>query len=346
MISHPLVMTALVMDVISMALLLTGWVISLRIAMQWRPGTPDPRQIRLERQAEVAGVFTVWGFTFLSLVTVLLTVGISYILPGLIPGAMCGTGVLESAGGYLGKGLTIRMASLFVLFHAVNIGRLNHRFPEAPLTEPHARLTILAAPLAGLGIYDIYRGIGTINTYTSVDCCTVIYSRTGHMAGNELNALFSNPVWVGMSLAGAFFIMILCLMVHRENRPDKLWINGFLGFSSIIWPLVSLTTLLRVLCPYFYKVLHHHCPWCLLLPVHNCIGYLLYLGFLVILAEGTVPLILRYFTKNHPREVQSAALDHSRRAARRTGWTIIFTTLFLYLPAVWWRFHYGVWITG
>ncbi len=94
---------------------------------------------------------------------------------------------------------------------------------------------------------------------------------------------------------------------------------------------------------YHYEVLQHRCPWCLFLPEHGRVGYLLFAALLAAALEGPVALFSAKAGLSHP-QLSSEAQRRCRTAAVRVlAANAVFFGLAVF-PAILWRLRYGVWM--
>ena len=96
MIWHPLLIAVIVGDLLSLLLWLGAAGIAFQIVIKWVPQSAEREQIQLERRAETARLYGKFSFTVFFFSSTLLIIGISNVLPEIVPGAMCGTGVLQA----------------------------------------------------------------------------------------------------------------------------------------------------------------------------------------------------------------------------------------------------------
>ncbi len=93
---HPLLLAVLTADLMGFLLLLAAAATAFRIALHWNPAETDRRQLRLQARSETAALAVSGAFGLHLFASVVLIYGLTNILPGVVPGAMCGTGVLQA----------------------------------------------------------------------------------------------------------------------------------------------------------------------------------------------------------------------------------------------------------
>ena len=100
MIWHPLLIAVVVGDLLGLLLWLVAAATAFRIVIKWVPQSAGREQIQLERRAETARLSAKFSLAVFFLSTVLLIIGLTNVLPEMVPGAMCGTGVLQATDGF------------------------------------------------------------------------------------------------------------------------------------------------------------------------------------------------------------------------------------------------------
>jgi hypothetical protein len=113
--------------------------------------------------------------------------------------------------------------------------------------------------------------------------------------------------------------------------------------AAFLWVPVAAIALVRVLAAYHYGVLHHHCPWCLFLPVHGGVGYPLFGALMVAAFEGAAAWGAAAIAARYP-VVEPAGAARVRRSGRRVVAAVLLFFLLSAGPALLWRLRFGVWM--
>ena len=132
MMAHPLILTVLLLDVLLLALIGKAAVKSTMIVLSWAPSSASRKQLQLERLAETVSVEMNWALALSGLSTLTMIVLLTNVLPPLVPGAMCGTGVLQAMGGRGGRAIALRLLAFTALYFWKLIEDLNRTCPQAP----------------------------------------------------------------------------------------------------------------------------------------------------------------------------------------------------------------------
>jgi hypothetical protein len=342
MIRHPLLMGVAVADGLALLLLLSAALTAIRTLSGWDPGSADHRQIALETAAEGAALQVRFAFWFFALATLLLIIAIANALPSLVPGAMCGTGVLQAADGRGGRALFFRLLGLAVLYIWRTAQELNRTHPQSPLAVLQSRLLLLALPAVFLGSFDTVRAVGSLSSHGPVSCCAVIYDQVRAVTEPGRTGGIADAAWIrGVAVAG---LLLLTTAVWNAVRVrPSLPAARFLALAALAWIPVGAVALVRVLSAYHYGVLNHHCPWCLFLPEHYGAGYPLFGALAVAALEGPAAWAAAAIAGRYPSMTEAGAVR-----VRRSGRRIVFAVLLFFLlsvgPALLWRLRFGVWM--
>jgi hypothetical protein len=273
-----------------------------------------------------------------------LVVAIAGALPDLVPGAMCGSGVLEAMGGRGERALALRCLALLLLGVWRMCARLDAEAPHAPLRPTVARLLLLALPVALLAALDTWRAIAALDVHAAVDCCAVVYDQL-RAAGSTVAAPVGPATWVFASLLAAGLVLLAALAVLRccgERSPLR---TGLLAFAALGFAPVAVLSLPRVWAAYHYGVLAHHCPWCLFRGAHGMVGYPLFFAIALVLFAGPAGFFAVLVGRRRP-ELAGVAAVRARAAAWRVLVGLLLFAALAFGPALLWRWRHGVWLHG
>ncbi len=343
MIWHPLLLSVLTMDVLGAIFVSAAPLSAMRIAGGWSPESPGEAQIALERRAETASIQGRTCAVLLLFSTLVLVIGITGVLPDLVPGAMCGTGVLQATNGAMGRALALRGLALGLLAVWHLLDRLNRGQPDSPLATVAARSLLLASPAVFLAVYDTLRATLRLDVHRPVDCCSVVYDQI--RSASEAGGTWAIPdvYWIwGLALGGTA-IIFLGVRLWRSSRQQEPRQTGLLLLVTVFWVPVAATALVRSLAAYHYGVLQHRCPCCLFLPEHGLVGYLLFGALLLVVVEAGAAFICSKVAAGFP-----LLESDTRKRSRGAGWRIAAATVLFValsgLPPILWRLRFGVWM--
>ena len=343
MIWHPLLIAVVVGDVLGLLLWLGTAGTAFQIAVKWAPQSAKREQIQLERRTETARLSAKFSLAIFILSSVLLIIAITNVLPAIVPGAMCGTGVLQATDGLGGRALMYRFFAFFVMMLWLTYEKLDLSRPDAPLTRHNARLLLLALPFFLLAVITTFRGILRIDSHQAVNCCAIVYDRFGNLAAARQIAGISNAFWVRAFWMLTSLMLLCAVWSLKTKRTHGETATGFLAVISVVWVLIAAITLVRVYAAYFYQVLHHHCPWCLFLPEHKFVGVPLFGALIIVTLEGPLSYLAAKSAANVP-DLLPMARRRSKLAGLRLILAAILYTGMVAFPAIYWKLLYGVWI--
>lgn len=337
---HPLLLAITVADGLSAALLLYAAGFAIRALTAWAPDACDSSQLRLERRIETAEMAARFGFVFFSLASVLLVLGISQVLPPIVPGAMCGTGVIQSSQGLLNKAVWFRGLGVLALHLWAASAKLDRRRPDSPLARVNARLLLLAAGVTAAAAVVTAQAFLAIDLQHPVDCCSVVYDV---LRQETVEFMLS-----GRRLTGAFAAMSLGVLASgvwtlAAGAARRLLAATLLSAAVAVWLPLAASALIDSFAAYYYEVLQHRCPWCLFLPEHGRVGYPLFAALLAAALEAPVALLSAKAGLSHPPLSCESQRRCRTAVVRVLAANVIFWGLAVF-PAVLWRLRYGVWM--
>ena len=344
MIVHPMLLAVLACDAAVVVLLSLAAFTQARVVVGWEPGAPTGAQLRLERRAEMASLQGRWAVVVFGLGSVIYGVALAGVLPPVVPGAMCGTGVVQATAGLATRALGLRLLALVLLSAWWLHDQLDRAVPTAPLAVRGARVLLLALPVVGLAVLGTGTSLLSLDTETPVDCCAIVFDQVRSVGEATTLAGFSDAALTWITLGLGALLLGLALVAGGTARAGRV-LAGALAVTTVLWVATAAVALVRVFSAYHYGVLHHHCPWCLFLPEHRLVGYPLFGALLVVLLEG-----LAVFQAARLATTIGELRDHGWARARRGAWRVaaalIVFALVAWVPALVWRARYGVWMSG
>ncbi len=344
MTAHPLLLGIAVLDSLATLLLVVASLTSLRILLRWQAQSSTRLQLRLERAQQAASLATrsAWLLVFIS--SLLLVYAISNVLPGLIEGAMCGTGVLQAMQGLGERALALRALALLALFGWSLCDRCNRSLPDAALSERCSRLLLLALPLFIVAFWTSMQALWALDVHEPVSCCSVVYDQFDSVQQAQSSAAIADRFWVAATFIGVALLLILALLQLKAGVRKHVTAIVLVAVA-VCWLPIAYVALVRVLAAYHYGVLQHHCPWCLFLPEHYLLGFPFLLAFTLVLAEAlAAPLLLSFASAD-------SRLETFAGKRLRYGMLRVIAGLLLFaalggLPPLVWRLMHGVWMSG
>ena len=208
----------------------------------------------------------------------------------------------------------------------------------------NARVVLLALPVFGLALHASWQAALAMDFQQPVDCCAVIYDQFHSLSEARRTLGAGNTAW--LTAFGALTLALVAAAMTAWKNPGRRWIHMFLAALALGWLPIAAIALVRVLTAYHYGVLHHHCPWCLFLPEHHLAGFPIWAAWMLVAMEAVTALVLSSLSVRQPPPVWRNACDHAAKAARNTLLAALLFVLLSTGPGVWWRLHFGMWLTG
>jgi hypothetical protein len=342
MIWHPMTWAFWAAAATGGVLYIIGAVQAVDVFSNWNPAHADIEQLRRESRAERATLLGHWALGCLAAAAVLGLVGIALAWHRMVPGAMCGTGVLQAMGTDGSRAMIFWGVTLMVLYGWRTLDRLDSHHPEGHLIQTGARLMFFAAPFFVLAVFFSWQTLMRIENVPPVSCCAAVYDRI--LGGAPGTAAMKGlvPVFLWASLAGCTALLVLA--VQSIRRPDRG--SGAMRLAiALLWSIGATISVKQVWSAYYYQVLSHPCPWCLFLPDYWGAGFFIF-GCMSIVVLESVALWLADRTRMHHPALADPADARIRRAAWRIAAALIGFTVLTGGPAIVWRLHTGVWLDG
>ena len=282
---HPLLLAVAVVDGVALLLLLVSARTAVEVVLAWASENADQRQLGLEARFDVTSILTGAGALLFLLSSLGLVVAVAWVLPGLIPGAMCGTGVLSATSGVGGRALALRALTVLVLGIWHTLHRLDRSEPRSSLALGVSRTVLLAVPLMVVAVVDTARAFARLTVDKPVSCCAAIYDQ---VQGSMSTSSGRGELWAVLTGAGGALLVVAGFGLWRAGARLQRQVSGPTALLSVAWVVVAQEALIEVFASYHYGVLYHHCPWCLLLPEHHGVGFVAFGALGWVLFEGAV----------------------------------------------------------
>ncbi len=341
---HPLLLSVTVVDVLGIGALAAAVPPSARVLLGWRPGDPSESQIALERGAELASAMARLGLALHVSASALLLLAVSYVLPGIVPGAMCGFGAVQAMpdGRVM---LLLRGMSVLSLLAWAEVDRADRVTPTGALAVSSARALLAAAPVAAVAVWTTVLSLARVDVQTPVSCCAAVFdlARTSKPYGG---IPYAGGMGVMSTMLTGIVLAVSALGLRRRTALERRAAPAaMLVVATWAWTMLAFWTLVDVAAPYVYGVVGHRCPFCLLLPSHGILGYVAYGSLGVVLVESLRAAVARRMGL-HSGADAAFALRSSRSSLARMAVAIAVFLMASLGPALMWRIREGVWITG
>lgn len=185
------------------------------------------------------------------------------ILSDLVPGAMCGAGIIQ-ANEYGNPLLLLKIMILFLSGFWMTINRLDLRAKDYPFTKKKSWffIAIFILLTVEIGLDILY--FTSIETSQPVTCCSVIFGETG-----GANAI---PMGLDTSKLLLLFYLLYLLIILTAVSQYPLGII----LSNILFLFVAYYAVVYFFGTYVYELPTHKCPFCMLQSSYYYIGYLVW----------------------------------------------------------------------
>lgn len=342
MIWHPLVWAFWVAAGTGGLLYAVGALRAFDVVLNWDPANADIEQLQRERHAETAALLGYWSLGCMAAAAMLGLAGVALAWHRVVPGAMCGTGVLQAMGTHGSRAMLFSGIALTILYGWQVLDRLDSHHPEGILTQSGARLMISAAPFLALAGFYAWQALMRVEAMPSVSCCAAVYDQVLNEPSGSDGLQWLAPMALWGSLAGGAVLLVLAVLKIRF--PDR-GSGAMLAATAIGWGIGATVAVQQVWSAYYYQVLSHPCPWCLFLPDHHGAGFFIF-GCMVVVVMESIALWLADRTRRRHPVLANPATLRIRRSARRIAIAMLGFTVLTALPAIAWRLRTGVWLEG
>jgi len=248
-------------------LLLVAFIVSLKVLLKWDFESFTPLQFTLEKQAYLVTTITLFVFAMKFLLILYFIFSIDA-LSLLVPGAMCGAGVIEANdyGSYL---LILKLIILFFLtlwlyINAYDMQTKNHQwFKEKSWLFSFIFLLIIVE----LGLDFSY--FSNIDTHLPVSCCSALF---GQLEG-------ANPLPFGLSiplLLVLFYLLYALVILTLKTHQTLLYM-----VANILFVYIAYYAVVYFFGTYIYQLPTHKCPFCMLQAEYMYVGYVLWASLFI-----------------------------------------------------------------
>lgn len=268
MIFHPAVLGLLFGSAVVCGLALYVGVHAAAILRGWNPASASELQLSLERRTYLISTVVAFAFAF-QLASLFLFVYIADDIHGLFSGAMCAAGTLYvNRWGY--PALLIKVATFLLGGVWLIINHTDNQAEDYPLIRPKYALLLAILPILAVEFVVQARYFLLLTPEVITSCCGVLFSGQAADDASEIAGGAGLPMRDAF-IGGAVFVGTAGVYALRRAGGALLYACASAAFFAI-----AIGSLIAVFSPYIYELPTHHCPFCLLQPEYQSIGYLLY----------------------------------------------------------------------
>jgi len=240
-------------------LLFIAFIVTLGLLKRWNFDVFTTEQFKLENRSYL--VMTI--IFFVMLLKVLLLPYFVYTidnLSDLIPGAMCGAGVIK-ANAYGNPLLSLKIIILFLSGLWLSVNNIDLKEKNYPYLKLKAWFFIIIFLfLTGEFALDLLY-FTHIETTNPVSCCSVIFGQTG--GANGLPFGLDIP-----KLLMLFYLLFALVVLTTLSNMTILTVG-----ASLLFGIVAYYAVVYFFGTYIYELPTHQCPFCMLQDHYYYVGY-------------------------------------------------------------------------
>ena len=278
------VIVYLLSETILYILLFIAFISTIGLLKKWDFDLFTTQQFTLENRSYL--VMTI--IFFVMLLKVLLLPYFVYTidtLSVLIPGAMCGAGVIK-ANEYGNPLLSLKIIILFLSALWLSLNSIDLKAKNYPYVKLKSWFFLIIFALLSVEFVLDILYFTNIETTNPVSCCSVIFGQTGG----------ANGLPFGLDITKLLILFYLIFTLIILTTLAKMAIMSIL--SSILFAIIAYYSVVNFFGTYIYELPTHLCPFCMLQDHYYYVGYLIW-GLLLLGVFLTInaALMQRFFSK-------------------------------------------------
>ncbi len=288
------VISQLLGQLCSWALLCIGLVFSVQLIKNWQTTSNSEGQISLERSSYLIGAIVQFGLLFQVILLLMFLNTVNIHLTGQIEGAMCAIGVL-GANDYGYPLLYLKLISLLSYALYLIFNYFDQREPEYPLTPIKFWFIFPAFALMSLDLFWTFRFFSLIEPNIIATCCSVSFLSESSSPFALYQTANHLPIYL-WAWSGLFLLMAVMSFFWLKPfaRLGFWYLQSVLG---IVYVVLSVFLLKNFFVKYIYGLPSHNCLFDIFWAKYYYIGFVLYGSYALIwlcLLLGTVFQIFRH----------------------------------------------------
>ena len=320
MLLSPAIMALVGVSVVVTLLMLLAATFAIRVLRFWDISSGSERQLKLERGTYLISTILTYAFVA-EIVSLLLFIYNAEEMSSQFVGAMCATGVIN-LNGYGWPTLFLKVAIFFSGAAWLMLNALDNKGYDYPLVKIKYALLLFIVPLmvAEMVVQLLYFLNMDPDVITS--CCGALFTPESEGVAAEVSAVKPATAMIALIISGVATLLSGSWYLLKQRGGSL-----YAGVSAISF-VVALVAIVSCVALYIYEHPHHHCPFCILKPGHDFMGYYLYIPLFVATALALgVGLIAPW--RNIPSLAEIVVSD----TRRSTWYSLIFFALFYAVAA-------------
>ncbi len=302
----------LFLEIIVFSLQFVAFFMSLYILRYWDHASSSATQYRLEKRSYLVILAIFFTLSF----KIILLPFFAFVIDRLsllIPGAMCGAGVIDANA----FGMPLLLLKIVLVFMMGMWLLLNHsdiRAKEYPFFRQKLWLFVIIFFLGcvELGLDLLY--IANLSTEQPVACCSTIYG----ISGTQNPLPFDLDISRTLMLFYLIYVLTLVSAFYRYSLVSL--------FANIFFFYIAYVAVVHFFSTYVYQLPTHKCPFCMLQKEYWYAGYFIWGSLFVGVFFAVAGALLRLVT--------GMAYTKAYRL------NVIFNTLFVSLCSLYVLFYY------
>jgi hypothetical protein len=264
MLLTPEIVTIEILDSIFILFATITFFIAIYVVLYWDRNSFTNKQYHLQMQSYLGATIIKFIF-YLKIPLFLFFVYTLDSIANLLPGAMCGAGVVNATV-YGTPLLFLKILNIYLFGYWIVL----HKEDMQTKTQTYIRLKffvyIVAYFLLLSEIFLEFKMFGGLDVSQVVDCCGAIFSTTDSSYLAEI--LGMNTTLLLSLFYGTFIAMSIAFFLKKRY---------LFSLINLFYLIISLIALIAFFGTYIYELPTHHCPFCMLQKDYHYIGYLLYI---------------------------------------------------------------------
>jgi len=233
--------------------------LNIKFIKFWDFESFTPKQTKLEKQAYLASTMALFLFA-LKLILLIYFVYMIDSLSIIVPGAMCGAGVI-SANSYGMPLLFVKLTTIFTLLLFLTLNSLDLKAKNYPYFKFKTWMLLLASVLIFAEVYLDISYFFNIDLSVPVSCCSALF---GNLEG-------ANPLPFGLdtkALLIIFYTLYIAsiLALFLKNRVISV-------ITLLLFLTISYYSIVYFFGTYIYELPTHKCPFCMMQKEYGYVGY-------------------------------------------------------------------------
>lgn len=324
--------TLIICNCASLFLIARATLTAVRVILFWDHGSDTNKQIDLESETWLSASLIQTALLIQIFSLILLVIAADH-FSEVLAGAMCATGSFL-ANEYGFPALLCKIGAIFLYGFWIVTHRLDMRSVHSPLTRFKYIFLLLLLPLL---LVDLYLQVSYLSGLTPdiiTSCCGTLFT-PANINGLMLTEEYS--VTTMLTTYTVFGVALLILQgygIHclKQNKTVTLlyWV---IGAGWVCYFPYAILVITMVISSYIYAMPYHHCPFDILRPEYNGVGYPIYFSlfsssFLGI--TGAAVHLFKYRPELHE------AINKYQKFTLIGGFflLLVFLLLTLYFPAI------------